>query len=114
MAKISAVKHGIYRVLALRLREERRRAGLSLERLGEKAGVTGAFIAHIEAERKRPTLETLAKLAWALDLPVSELLSQADGAQADGLRLARLFQDLSAEQRRKLLDLARAARGLLR
>lgn len=108
----------IYRVLALRVREERRRAELTLEQLGERAGITGAFVAHIEAGRKRPTLNTIEKLAHALDTSVAALLaSQRDGVTADAdhiHRFARCIAPLSRKQKDALLKLMRLGAELLK
>ncbi len=109
----------IYRILALRVREERRRADLTLEELGERAGITGAFVAHIEAGRKRPTLDTLQKLADALGLPPSSLVASQpkSGKGQDGHymdQFARAIEGLSADQKDAVLTLLRAAADLAR
>lgn len=52
-----------------RLRELREKAGLSPEKLGAKAGISGAYIRKIEkGERKTVTLATAKKLADALNV----------------------------------------------
>lgn len=105
----------IYRTLALRLRERRRRSGLTLEKLGEHAGITGAFVAHIEAGRKRPTLDTVAKLAQALGTTVSGLLQEEphlNGNRVFVEQFTNCLIDLSIDQSQALIDLCRAAKRL--
>lgn len=107
----------VYRVLSLRLREHRRRAGLTLEQLGERAGITGPFVAHIEAGRKRPTLHTVAKLARALRTPIASLIEEDGGSDGSKNRLqefSRCLAGLSDRQQRALLELLRAACALAR
>ncbi|MBI5881947.1 MAG: helix-turn-helix transcriptional regulator [Elusimicrobia bacterium] len=107
----------IYGILGRRLREERKLAGLTLEGLGEKAGITGAFVAHIEAARKRPTLETVSKLACALKLPVSSLIEDPEPPQTDRDRayieqIASILRDRSPEEKQALVRVVRAASSL--
>jgi XRE family transcriptional regulator, regulator of sulfur utilization len=57
-----------------RLRERRRRRGWSQEVLGAKAGLSGKFIGELERGEKSVSLDNLAYLARALDVPMTELL----------------------------------------
>jgi transcriptional regulator with XRE-family HTH domain len=54
-------------------RDERIKMGLSQEDLAEKANLTRNYIGQIERAEKRIHLETLAKIARALHLRVSDL-----------------------------------------
>jgi transcriptional regulator with XRE-family HTH domain len=59
-----------------KLREERRRAGLTQGELAEKAGVGINTIVRIETgEIEEPRVSTLRKLASALGLEVRDLLT---------------------------------------
>jgi transcriptional regulator with XRE-family HTH domain len=111
-----AVADNIYRILALRVREERRRAGLTLEQLGERAGITGAFVAHIEAGRKRPTLDTVQKLAEALGLAPAALIADDSGDRGSDAayvrQFARFIRPMKAAQKDALLKLMRAGADL--
>lgn len=60
-----------------RLRSER---GLSLEKLARASGVSRAMLNQIENERSTPTINVLWKIAQALGVPFSALLSQAASA----------------------------------
>ena len=48
---------GIRDVLALNLKENRRKRGLTQEKLSEKAGVSAHYLAMVEVSRKFPTPE---------------------------------------------------------
>jgi transcriptional regulator with XRE-family HTH domain len=55
------------------LRRTRTEAGLTLQQLAEKSGLAKETLSRLENNRRKPTFETLSKIAQALDLPVSEL-----------------------------------------
>lgn len=57
-----------------RLREWRQRRGLTQEQLAERSGLSYKFIGEIERGTGNPTVETLGRLAAALDVDLSELL----------------------------------------
>ena len=62
----------------------RHRKGISIRDLSRKSGVSGAQISYIERGRKRPTIDTLYKLARALNVPITELyLCEDDFATKD-------------------------------
>lgn len=54
--------------LAERLRSIRTVTGLSQRALSEKSGVSFSFISRIESGERRPTVETIRKLAEALEV----------------------------------------------
>ena len=63
----------IYAVVAGQLRLRRLQAGLTLEALADTAGISTSFLAYLETNKKKPSLATVAKLAAALKIPISEL-----------------------------------------
>jgi transcriptional regulator with XRE-family HTH domain len=88
-----------------RRREER---GLSQQGLADASGVNKATINQIERGRRSPNLETLEKLAAALDVEVADLFPKAQ---------APLFRELPAsatreERRAKWVTAVRNARQL--
>lgn len=65
--------------LAERLREARERAGLSARALDEKAEITAGHTALIESGRREsPAVETIRKLAAALDVSIDWLVTGAE------------------------------------
>jgi len=56
------------------VRYERKKAGLSQEELAEKADFTRNYIGDIERGDKKPTIETLAKIAKVLKCRVRDLV----------------------------------------
>jgi transcriptional regulator with XRE-family HTH domain len=61
--------------LGKKLRELRTESGLSQERLGEITGLDRTYISGIERGVRNPSLKNIEKLAKALKIPVSELIS---------------------------------------
>jgi DNA-binding XRE family transcriptional regulator len=60
------------------LRAQRERCSLSQEALALKANVDRTFVSQIERGIRQPTLTTLVKLAKALEVPPSKLISRTE------------------------------------
>jgi transcriptional regulator with XRE-family HTH domain len=78
-----------------RLIQRRRALGLTLERLAERAGMTPNYIGTIENGKRDPSLSTLLRLADALEIPLSDLVRDAEPEQdwrESILELARALQ----------------------
>lgn len=52
-----------------RIRAERKRAGMSLDRLAEAAGTSRQYLIQIEKGRNHPSTQMLERIAAGLDLP---------------------------------------------
>lgn len=63
-------------IVARNLVAARQRLMLTQEALAQRSGVSRPVIAHIERQARNPSLQTLARLAVALDLSVEALLSK--------------------------------------
>ncbi len=61
------------------LRDERRRQGLSMERLAEKAGLSTSMISLLERDLRNPTLDTLLRIAEVLRVDLADVIRQATG-----------------------------------
>ena len=73
----------IREILALNLKEYRRKSGLTQEKLAEKAGISSNYLSMVEISRKFPTPEMLDRLAQALDIQTFQLfdpMATPDGA----------------------------------
>lgn len=66
-----------------RLRTER---GLSLERLAQSSGVSRAMLGQVELGQSAPTINVLWKMARALDVPFSALITSSASSGAKVLR----------------------------
>lgn len=59
------------------LRRRRAQLGLSQSALAERSGVTQNYLSLVENGHRTPVLETLSKIAAALEVPVSYLVLHA-------------------------------------
>jgi transcriptional regulator with XRE-family HTH domain len=64
--------------IAREIRARREARGLSLSAIAARAGLSKTIVATIESGAGNPSLDTLVRLAGALDVAVSELLAQDD------------------------------------
>jgi transcriptional regulator with XRE-family HTH domain len=62
------------RLFAKRLRRLRKTAKLSLDKAGEKGGLSGKYWGEVERAEKSPTLEKVSDMARALDVPLHSLV----------------------------------------
>lgn len=88
--KTLQVKHPDYS-LAERLKFLRETRKLTQAELGKNADLTQATIANLESGRKSPSIETLEKLAAALDVHIATLFSSEDVYVFDLKRLRRKY-----------------------
>ena len=68
--------HSHRRLLGETLRAKRKNAGLTQEKLAEKADLSAIFISRIERGRESPSVDSLVKIARALGLKVSDLVEK--------------------------------------
>jgi transcriptional regulator with XRE-family HTH domain len=82
-------------VVGKNLRRLRTERGLSLERLAQASGVSRAMLGQVELGQSAPTINVLWKIARAVDVPFSALITSS---QTSGAKLMR------AEQGKRLLS----------
>lgn len=68
------------------LRRIRREAGISMETLGNRAGLHRTEIGHLEHAGREPRLTTIIRVANALDISASRLLEGVDRFESDDPR----------------------------
>jgi len=73
----------IYLFLSARIKQERLKSGLTIERLAENAGISPSFLACILINKRKPSLDTIAKLAQALNIPLPKLFEGASFESVD-------------------------------
>ena len=88
----------IAKAVGQRIRNYRTRAGFSQEKLAELSGCHPTYIGQLERGEKNATIESVEKIATALNLPMSKLFEQL-GGQDDGSRNIPLecYEFLSAK-----------------
>ncbi len=65
----------IYKSIGKLIKEHRKNAGMTQQELSEQINVTMNYLSLIENGRRKPTIETLVKLAKGLNVPLSKLFS---------------------------------------
>ena len=102
MEKLASIRE----ILAKNLRENRRKCGLSQEKLAEKVGITTQYLAMMEIARKFPSSAVLERLATAMDIKVYELFL-IDHSPREELELLR--QDIISEMKQTFGEIVEQA-----
>lgn len=68
---VAHLEDQINAAIATRLREERRRLGLTLQEVASRSGLSLGMISKVENSQTSPSLNTLARLSQALEIPVT-------------------------------------------
>ena len=69
----------IAKFVGQRIRNFRNQKGLSQEKLAELSGCHPTYIGQLERGEKNATIESIEKIALALDLPLSKLFEKLGG-----------------------------------
>jgi len=67
--------------VARALRAEREKRGLSMNRVAERAGLSQQMVSYVEREMRNPTLETLLRIAAAMDVDFVAIIREAIKAE---------------------------------
>ena len=108
------MQKSIYDIVGEKVREERKKAGLTMEQLAELAQISASFLAYIETKGRKASLETIQKLAQALRIPVSRLFEDAPPQEKDAVyaatqKFAQLLRGKSPAETSAILEIARTA-----
>lgn len=80
---MSIAMSDITKVLGQRIRHYRITKGLSQEKLAEFSGCHHTYIGQIERGEKNATIESIEKIAMALNISLSKLFEQLGGQEND-------------------------------
>ena len=96
-----------YKELGKRIRAERRKQDLTQEKLAEMADISDSFMGHIERGGRTLSIETLAKLANALNLSVEYIVCGEFNYQPDMLpaEIHESLNKMSGSQRKIFLNM---------
>ncbi len=59
------------------LREEREKRGLSMNVVAQRSGLSHSIISLVERDLRNPTLDTLLRIAEAIEIDLGEIITQA-------------------------------------
>jgi len=91
------------KLIGKRIQQIRKNAGLTQERLAEKAWMHSKYIGQIERGEINTTLETLIKIAVALNMPISELLNLPGKNQQKELLIKNITDKLRQQKTETLI-----------
>jgi transcriptional regulator with XRE-family HTH domain len=104
------MSHDVVHKLGLRVRALRTLHGLTQEALAERVGFQASYFSQIESGARRATLDTLAAIAAALGVTLSELFLDVDQPRPRELaRLSTALAGQSPERQRTLLRILEEA-----
>lgn len=72
----------IAKFIGRRIRNYRTQRGLSQEKLAELSGCHPTYIGQVERSEKNAMLESIEKIASALNVPLSQLFEKLDNSDA--------------------------------
>lgn len=91
----------VLNIIGKRLREMRTKKGISQENLALSADLHPTYIGRLERGEKCPTIDTIYKLAKALEVPIIDMLDVPTGNRACDTsamyRIEAAISELSAE-----------------
>ena len=87
----------IVKALGLRIRKLRKETRMSQEELAFKAGLNAAHFGLIERGLKKPTIETVSRIAEALEIPIDKLFKFDDGYTQSSLELTPIMNKIIAQ-----------------
>jgi len=103
---------GISKIIGERIRMYRCHKNLSQDALGELAGLHGAYIGQLERGEKNATLESVEKVARALELPFEVLFEKIIVGETQNEipnKCYDLIAPLSSKEQKAILDLIEKA-----
>lgn len=99
-----------------RIRECRKKTGLTQEQLAEKVNISPTYLSEIETDRKQAGRKVLCTIAEVLDVSLDYLMYARKEHNGD-IRAAEwrlLLDDCTGYERGVLYDLAKSAKSILR
>lgn len=96
--------HDLATIIGKRIREIRNAQGISLEELSFKAGLNAAHLGQIERGFRNPTLETLERIATALDMSFYELISSSETLPREQSETSDIRRKIDAQLSSMTLD----------
>lgn len=105
-----------YIALGQRIRDLRRKRGLTQEQLAELADLSTPYVSHLERGSKKPSLAVLVRLSESLEVTADQLLSgnQVMDKTAYYLEVQELLEDCTTCERAVLTDIISTAKRSIR
>ena len=98
----------IAKFIGQRIRNYRTQRGLSQEKLAELSGCHPTYIGQVERGEKNATLESIEKIASALNVPLSQLFEKLDNSDAYESIPLKCYEFFSAKTNALIAAIKRA------
>lgn len=97
-----------FSLIGQRIKQKRKAAGLTQEKLSEELSVTVGYVSQIEGGRVKANLEMLGKIATILNCDVGYLVSGTASEQSAYLstEIQKRFDRMNSDNKRLLLEFA--------
>ena len=110
----------IYFTIGKRIREERKKKGLTQEELAEKADMSYKFLNRIERNVSKPSLDMVIKLSEVLNVPFLNLFSyiknknskSSDDKQVINNKFVYLFSSLPSKWQNHIIKIIKEIKKL--
>lgn len=98
-----------FKIIGERIREARKKAGITQEELSEILDVTVGFISRMERGKTEVNLKRLGQIARILDIPLEELVSGTtpDSEKYLDKDLAKIYENCDADQQKLIYNVAK-------
>lgn len=105
-----------YKKIGKRIRKLRQQQRYTQETLAEAADLSAPFISHIERASKKTSLETISRIAAALNVTVDYLLTGTRSVDETAFfpEMEMLLKDCSSYEKQIIVDIAEATKKSLR
>lgn len=105
-----------YTEIGERIREIRLRLGWSQEQLAEQCGLSKTHMSHIETGNTKGSLPVFLKICNVLQVSLDDIVCDSLSCEVDAYhkQIAELMKDCSPLELRKLVDVLKAAKCILR
>jgi len=109
-------KLGIRDILALNLKLNRQKCGLTQEKLAEKAGISANYLSMVEISKKFPTPEMLDRLAAALDIDTIRLFDASAAPEESALlHLEKsIIDNINKQQQQVIAEMKNAVKDAVK
>lgn len=103
-----------YKAIGYRIREVRKKRGLTQEQASEICDITPSFYGNIERGDKKMSVETLAKIAKGLSVSADQLLFGNENGEEEAFRiLSHIKENGNENQYKKYLDIMKAVSTII-
>jgi len=105
-----------FKLIGLRVKESRLQKRMSQAELAERTDLSVSFISHIETAKKRASLESLVRIANALEITVDNMLNgnQTSDPAEYRIALGQLLKDCTSYEKRIIYGVALTVKKILR